>query len=526
MNQQPAPHPFSILCGCILLAAPGVAPALAGGPPLKDPIPGPIPTGDIQIQLEPIATDITAPNWGTHVPGIQKVLHVVDQPGIVWGIRLNDFSRFVFLDVQDLLVDLGIFGPDSFDERGLLGLAFHPDFIQNGLLYTYTSEPARAPADFSTIPKGFAADHQSVITEWKAFNPVVSDTTVDPASARVLLRIDQPQFNHNAGAMNFGPDGMLYIALGDGGGADDEDGGEIFGEPIIGHGPDGNGQNLTNPLGKILRIDPLGNNSANGAYGIPNDNPFVDGVGEGVVGEIFAYGFRNPFRFSFDRITGLLIVADVGQNDIEEIDFVVSGGNYGWRVKEGSFEFHPNGLDPGFVTVDEAPSDKFINPIAQYDHDEGIAIVGGFVYDGQLIPELKGRYIFGEFAQTFKSDGRLFYLDESNQILEFPIKGMKELGLSVLGFGQDGSGEVYLMANATGTPFGATGVVLQIVPARSSDLNADSLVNGVDLAMLLSQWTGTGQLEPCPPLTDGDLNVDCRVNGLDLARLLSEWKRK
>jgi glucose/arabinose dehydrogenase len=513
----------SISCGSLILA---VASAFAGGPPLKDPIPGPIPTGDIQIQLEPIATDITAPNWGTHVPGSGKVLYVVDQPGIVWGIRLNDFSRFVFLDVQDLLVDLGISGPDSFDERGLLGLAFHPNYIQNGLLYTFTSEPIGPLPDFTTMPPGSVANCQSVITEWKAINPIVADTTVDPASARVLLRIDKPQFNHNGGAINFGPDGMLYIATGDGGAADDEDGGELFGVPIVGHGPDGNGQNLTNPLGKILRIDPLGNNSANGEYGIPDDNPFVDGVDGGNVDEIFAYGFRNPFRFSFEHKSGELYAGDVGQNDIEEIDIVTSGGNFGWRLKEGSFEFHPNGLDPGFVTIDEAPSDKFIDPIAQYDHDEGLAIIGGFVYEGQLIPELEGRYVFGEFAQTFKSDGRLFYLDESDQILEFQLKGMKELGLSLLGFGQDGSGELYVLANSTGTPFGATGVVLKIVPPRSSDLNGDSLVNGLDLAAQLSQWTGAGLIDPCPPLSDGDLNVDCRVNGIDLARLLAEWKRK
>jgi len=161
----------------------------------------------------------------------------------------------IFLDVSGLLVELGIGGVGTFDERGLLGVAFHPDYANNGLLYTYTSEPVDGPADFSTIPVEGEADHQTVIREWEVSSPTLPGSVVDPTSSRELLRIDQPQFNHNGGAVNFGPDGMLYISLGDGGSADDQG---------VGHGTDGNGQNTSNILGALIRIDPLVDNSANG----------------------------------------------------------------------------------------------------------------------------------------------------------------------------------------------------------------------------------------------------------------------
>jgi len=167
---------------------------------------------------------------------------------------------------------------------------------------------------------------------------------------------------------------MLYIALGDGGGADDRDGQNFIDGPMIGHGADGNGQNPSNPLGSLLRIDPLGNNSSNGKYGIPADNPFVGS--DTILPETYAYGFRNPFRFSFDSLTGALVLADVGQNDIEEVNLVQPGGNYGWGLKEGSFRFEPNGNDAGFVT-DGTVAGNLIDPVIQYDHDEGTAIIGG-----------------------------------------------------------------------------------------------------------------------------------------------------
>jgi len=442
--------------------------------PLEDPIPEPIETGALRIRLETVTTGMTAPNWGTAVPGCSNLnnrLAVVDQDGILWAVNVDTGAKSVLLDVGDRLVSLGAFGPGSFDERGFLGVAFHPDFAGNGLLYTYTSEPVAGPADFSTMPAGELPNHQSVISEWQIPAPCDAASVVDPASRRELLRIDEPQFNHDAGALVFGPDGMLYVALGDGGQADDQG---------VGHVPGGNGQEPGNILGTILRLDPNGSNSANGQYGIPADNPFVGMAGH--LDEIFAYGFRNPFRISFDSRTGDLYAADVGQHAIEEIDLVTAGGNYGWRVKEGSFCFDPNGDGPGFV-FDCAPGDAsgdLIDPIAEYDHDEGIAVVGGFVYRGSEIPPLRGRYVFGDFLHPASGSGRLFYLHQNQEIQEFQLAWQDTLGLRLLGFGQDANGELYVLANQTGTPFENTGVVLRIASGQPRSHNFRAHLTGAE----------------------------------------------
>ncbi len=480
--------------------------------PLDDPLPA-VPIGSVHVKLEVVADGLTAPNWGASAPGITDRLYVTDQDGILWNINLTTGDKSVFLDVTGRIVALGIFGPGSFDERGLLGVAFHPGYANNGLLYTYTSEPNRGPADFSTMPKGATANHQTIILEWEVLDPSDPDSVVDPKSTRELLRIDQPQFNHDGGAVNFGPDGMLYISLGDGGAGDDQETGlDPFGEPNLGHGCRGNGANINTILGTVVRIDPQGNNAANGQYGIPDDNPFV---GKDGVDEIFASGLRNPFRFSFDSMTGDLYLADVGQNDIEEIDLVVSGGDYGWNFKEGSFFFIPNGANGGYVTnmAQEVP-DGLIDPIAQYDHDDGIAIIGGFVYRGIKMPVLEGRYVFGEFALLFDNDGRLFYLDENDDIQEFQLVDQDEVGRFVLGMGQDANGELYLMANSTGVPFDSTGVVLRIVP-KTGDLDGDGIVGVPDLLVLLGSW---GNMNSA-----ADLDMDGIVGVKDLLILLGNW---
>ena len=183
--------------------------------------------------------------------------------------------------------------------------------------------------------------------------------------------------------------------------------------------------------------------------------------------ETYAYGFRNPFRFSFDSKTGALILADVGQNSIEEVNVVQPGGNYGWGLKEGSFRFEPNGNGSGFVT-DGTVAGDFVDPIVQYDHDEGIAIIGGFVYRGNAIAALQGKYVFGDTAKTGSGDGRLFYSD-GNEILELDLTELDQPGFWVLGFGQDGDGELYVLGNTTGIPFGTTGAVYKLVPNASFD---------------------------------------------------------
>ncbi|ARU57222.1 GSDH family dehydrogenase [Oleiphilus messinensis] len=417
------------------------------GEPLSNPIPMSIPMGMQPLRLEPLSTNLIAPNHGTFAPGWPEHLIVTDQTGQIWAVHTTQGTSELLLDLSDSLVTLGVAGNNSFDERGLLGLAFHPEFQTNGKLYTYTSEPATQTSDFAL--SGATANHQSIISEWTITDPMTPASVINPDSKQPLLRIDQPQFNHDGGAIAFGPDNMLYIALGDGGQADDQG---------DGHSSLGNGQDKTTPLGSILRIDVDGSNGRNGNYGIPTDNPFLDD--RDALDEIFAYGLRNPFRMSFDRLTGELIAADVGQNDIEEINVIQSGGNYGWNLREGSFQFNPNDTDPGFVSPVTTPNENLINPIAEYDHDEGIAIIGGFVNRGNDAETLSGRYLFGDYL------GRMFHLTEFNTINEVQIEN-RPAGLNerILGFGEDINGTLYLMTNTTGTPFGSTGRIYKLANA-------------------------------------------------------------
>lgn len=455
----------------VLTAWPSTALTQGG---LDDPIPQPVEVAGPPLQLEPVAAGLTAPNWATFAPGVPGYLFVADQDGTLWSINLDTGEKSVFLNVSVLLVPLGIAGPGSFDERGFLGVAFHPSYAANGLLYTYTSQPATGAADFP-VPLGDPADHESVVIEWQVPDPSDPTGGVDPSSARELLRVGEPQFNHDGGCLAFGPDDMLYVALGDGGMADDQG---------PGHVPGGNGQDTGNVLGTLLRIDPLGNDSANGQYGIPADNPFFPGGAgpfggtagclDGTCDEIFAFGFRNPFRFSFDRSTGALLLADVGQNDIEEIDLVVSGGNYGWPIKEGTFCFDMNGSRDGFVLDPSAClQGDLIDPIAEYDHDEGVAVIGGFVYRGSEIPALRGRYVFGEFAHPSTGVGRLLFLHERSvranaKVVEMNILGPGFSG-SLLGMGEDDQGNLYVLSNRTGVPFGNTGRIQRIAPIAPAD---------------------------------------------------------
>ncbi len=470
-----------------------LATATAGGAQaqIADPVPAPIEKGPFAIELQLVADNLTAPNLLTTAPGDPDRLFVVDQAGQVQLIKNGALQSTPYLDASGLLVELGGIIPTApqtpfldFDERGLLGLAFHPGFHDpqspgHGKIYTYTSEPVNGPADFTVpLPDGESFNHQSVVREWTV-DPNADTVTGDPASiSRVVMTIDEPQFNHNAGDLRFGPDGHLYIGVGDGGNADDQG---------PGHSPQGNGQDPTNVLGTLLRIDPLGTNR--GTYGVPDDNPFAATDGP-ELDEIFAYGLRNPFRFSFDvdpatgqpdgDATGRLIVADVGQNDIEEVNIVTEPGqNFGWRIKEGTFLFDTGGpFDPdndpdGFVTADSPGSPEgLVDPVLQYDHDEGLSVIGGHVYRGDAIPELKGWYIFGDFSRDFFGpDGRLFAGNlETGEIVELVIGfDDRNLDLFVKGFGVDHEGEIFVLSGINLGPFrdeegNGFGQVLKIVP--------------------------------------------------------------
>ena len=480
-------HATAMLVTAALMAAPTLLFG-ATNVPLEDPIPGAIPNSAVTVDLKTIATGFISPITAAVAPGDEEHIYVVDQVGKLYRVQVGDHKApgtpTLYLDVSSRLVKLGLFSI-NYDERGFLGMAFHPDFQRNGLLYTFTSEPVKGKADFSTLPAGVAPDCQTVITEWRVGRPGEKNGAVDTTSARELMRIDKPQFNHNGGTLAFGPDKMLYISLGDGGNANDVGPGHVAG---------GNAQSLTagNVLGKILRINPLARDSANHQYGVPADNPLVGTTGPG---EIFAWGLRNPYRMSFDKKTGKLWVADVGQNDIEEIDIVVKGGNYGWPIKEGTFLFDNNGggVDAHAFVYKNSPGFPagLIDPIAEYDHSdhEGttgdiesrVGVIGGFVYRGSKIKALRGHYVFGDYSgelfTPLQGKGHLYTLGKNHRIENLQLFGRSSLGLAVLGWAHDHDGELYVLASASGTlnlvNGQPSGVVLKLTKVGGKDDDKD-----------------------------------------------------
>jgi glucose/arabinose dehydrogenase len=290
------------------------------------------------------------------------------------------------------------------NEEGLLGLAFHPKYTENGQFFVYYSS-AQEP-------------RTSIVSRFQ----VSSDdpNRADPESEVVVMKIPQPFANHNGGSIAFGPDGYLYIGLGDGGGRND---------------PIQSGQDLSSWMGSLLRID-VDQSSGERAYGIPSDNPFLDR--ENARPEIFAYGFRNIWRLAFDRETGELWAADVGQDRWEEINVVEAGGNYGWSLREGSFPF---GNSAG------SPEDPLIGPVWEYDHMVGKSITGGYVYRGSRMPILQGVYLYADYVS-----GKIWGLRRDAETGQVEKNfGISDGGLPVLAFGEDEQGEVYyLLESATG----------------------------------------------------------------------------
>jgi glucose/arabinose dehydrogenase len=354
-----------------------------------------------------------------------------------------------FLDLRSRMVALN----PGYDERGLLGMAFHPNYSQNGRFFVYYSAPLRSG--------GLTGwNHTSHISEFRvmAGNPDKADET----SERVVLQVDEPQANHNGGQIRFGPDGYLYIPLGDGGGANDVG---------LGHSTIGNGQDINTFLGKILRIDVDGGQP----YVIPPDNPFV---GRDGADEIYALGLRNPFQISFDIDgTHQLFAGDAGQNLLEEVDIITKGGNYGWDIKEGKYCFNPNSPNqpPAQCSAVDARGNSLIDPIIAYGHSgsgiTGTAVIGGFVYRGKAIPGLQGVYIFGDFSSPGSGgDGRLFAasLQSPSNQWDFKELGINtsngRLGALLRSFGQDAEGEMYVLTAETGGPSGKTGKIYRIVP--------------------------------------------------------------
>lgn len=434
------------LCGLILI------PALAFLGGCFAPTPPP-PPAELSVAVESVAQGFTSPITMAVPNDNTNRKFIVDQVGRIYILDANNtLLPTPFLDLADRIVPLS---PD-YDERGLLGLAFHPDFAVNGRFFVVYSVP-KGP----DVPPDW--DSELHLAEFQA---VGAADQADPATERLLLVIPKPQANHNGGTVAFGPDGFLYLSVGDGGGANDNN--------IIGHTPGiGNAQDRSNLLGKILRIDV----DSGVPYGIPADNPFV--ADTAARPEIWAYGLRNPYRFSFDRGgTNRLFAADSGQDLWEEIDIITAGGNYGWNIREGSHCFNPQNplVSPPFCAIVGPNGDPLIDPIMEYKHSDigfvfGTVAVGGYVYRGSALPQLVGQYIFGDLTQNWPfPDGVLFIGTETDGgswiISQLPVANLpnQRIGQYIKGFGEDAQGELYILTTSVIGPSGTTGQVFRIVP--------------------------------------------------------------
>jgi glucose/arabinose dehydrogenase len=404
-----------------------------------------------RVKLEKVAEGFVAPMEFVSARDGTGRMFLVDQIGLVKIIEANGtVQEEPFLDVRDRMIEL----MTRYDERGLLGLAFHPDFAKNGRIYVFYSAPLRPGA-----PVGWNATNQ--LSEFSISKN--EPNKVNMTSEEVLLQVDKPQFNHNGGTIAFGPDGYLYIPLGDGGNADDVG---------LGHAPDGNGQNTATFLGKILRID-VDNINEGMAYGIPADNPFAGQ--KGILPEIYALGLRNPWRIAFD--TGgdrRLFVSDAGQNLWEEVDLVSKGGNYGWNIREGTHCFDPKkpNESPASCSDKDARGELLIDPIIEYGHDLGTVVVGGYVYHGQALPEMDGKYIFADWSNNFtRGNGTLLVATPSAKGLwiweeiEITSSPSGRIDQFIRSLGMDDEGEIYVLTSAEIGPTNNTGKIFKILPA-------------------------------------------------------------
>lgn len=332
------------------------------------------------VQLRLIQTGLQQP---VHLIGRGARIYITEQPGRIRMLQAGKLLPQAFLDIRGRVASGG--------EKGLLSLAFHPQYPQVPKVYVDYTSPE---GGLCTRISEFRVDQRSGLAL--------------PASERVLLRIQQPYENHNGGQLAFGADGKLYIGMGDGGAGGD---------------PHGNGQNPSSLLGKILRIDVNGS-----PYRIPADNPFVGKPGYRP--EIWALGLRNPWRFSFDRLTHLLYVADVGQDAWEEVDILRKGANYGWNRMEGRHCFQPaNGCNSAGLQL----------PVVEYGHNQGHSITGGFVYRGSRFKSLQGMYFYADFVT-----GRLWGLRYNGQRVIWQ-QLLLNTGLNISAFGEDAAGELYLL---------------------------------------------------------------------------------
>jgi glucose/arabinose dehydrogenase len=348
--------------------------------------------GTTNVGVEVVASGLDGPVFLTSPPSDTR-LFIIEQPGRIRIVENGGLRSTPFLDIRDRVASGG--------ERGLLSMAFHPSYASNGFLYVnYTDLNGDTRVERYTVS--------------------VDPNRADVGSAKLILGVAQPFSNHNGGLLLFGEDGKLYIGMGDGGSG---------GDPL------GHGQNRGTLLGAMLRIDV----DAGDPYAIPSDNPFFGMAG--AEGEIWAIGLRNPWRFAFDRDAGLLYLADVGQNQWEEVNVVLattSGLNYGWNIMEGTHCFQPaSGCDQSGLTL----------PVLEYDHGDGCAVTGGFVYRGRRIPSLQGAYFYADYCDGWVRSFRY----ANGGVTERQEWGFGDLG-NIVSFGEDAEKELYIVS-ANGTVY-------------------------------------------------------------------------
>ncbi len=406
-------------------------------------------SAQVTVNLQVVAEGLTAPMTLVSPPDGTKRRFIVQQIGVIKILtpegKLLDEP---FLNIRHKIVRLFA----DFDERGLLGLAFHPDFKNNGRFFVAYS--GYIPGE-AILDKHFWYSHTNYVAEFRVAKD--NPNKADVLSERVLTQIDWPQFNHNGHWIGFGPDGYLYVSTGDGGYANDWGIGH--------HVTKGNGQDLMSLQGKILRLDV----DKQQPYAVPPDNPFVGR--NDARPEIWAYGFRNPWRCSFDMAGDRdLFCGDVGQNSFESVDIVKRGGNHGWRVKEGQHCFDFVNPNRHLATCEDA---GMTDPILEYNNCnvtadcKGISVTGGYVYRGSHAP-WQGKYIFGDWSKSFAvRDGHLFVASKGGSgwtMEDARVGNISGFNSYILGFGQDADGEVYIMTSDTTGPVGGLDKVYKITP--------------------------------------------------------------
>ncbi len=498
----------------LVLASPAVA-------QLPDPLPEPVSAGELGVRIVdwvqvPSSGNPPLPariNLAHHAPDSSGRLFVNDQRGLLHVISNDQIS--LYLNLNETIPEA--LSVSSFG-NGFHSFAFHPGFASNGMFYTvHMEDPSTGTADLLQQENEDVVVH-SVVTEWIANVP--SDNVFSGAHSE-LLRIEQPRFAHTIQEIGFNPNalpvhadyGMLYIGQGDG-------------ARFVTDRP----QSLDSPHGSLLRIDPSGNNSPSGRYGIPADNPFASDGDPQTLGEIWAYGFRNPHRFSWDtQGDQKMLIGDIGQANIEEINLGAIGENYGWNEREGTFLLDTSAINDVF----ELPPDDAVNdyryPVAQYDHDEGSAVVGGFVYRSTAIPELAGQYLFGDIV-----NGRIFYVDvdylvQGRQATVRELQLIDDNGLATnllslvndtradLRFGLTEDQEIVVLTKTDG-------MMRRLESLSPSDSDGDGVADPVDNCQLVANSSQyDADLDGFGNACDTDTDNNCTVNFIDVSAFANSF---